>query len=339
MKLASFSTGPGQAKRVGALLDSVDDELLVDLTAAYAASLWDRSHRSNAADIARSRVPADMRELLELGEGGFEAARQALEHVRDLLEQSHAVEDLERQGLIFKTPAIRFLPVVPRPGKVICAGVNYRSHASEAADAGVVEKPEHPIGFAKFPSVLVGHNDAVEYPAATRQLDYEGELALVIRRPTRNVSRAEALSAVAGYAVFNDISARDIQFDEMKKSMLLLGKNLDGCAPFGPYLVTSDEVPDPHSLRLTTKVNGEIRQDASTGDLIFGCDELIEYWSQVALEPGDVIATGTPSGVGIFMDPADQYLLKPGDVVEVEIDGLGLLRNRIEPSIMEEGRR
>ncbi len=339
MKLASFSTGPGQAKRVGSLLNALDDELLVDLTAAYAASLWDRNHRSNAADIARTRVPADMRELLELGEGGFEAAREAQEFVHRILGKGEAVEDLQKQGLIFKTAAIHFLPVVPRPGKVICAGVNYRSHATEAAHAGVAEKPEHPVGFAKFPSILVGHNEAVQYPSATRQLDYEGELALVIRRPTHNVGRAEALSAVAGYAVFNDLSARDIQFDEMKKSMLLLGKNLDGCAPFGPYLVTSDEVPDPHSLRLTTRVNGDIRQDASTADLIFGCDELIEYWSQLALEPGDVIATGTPSGVGIFMDQPDRHLLKPGDVVEVEIEGLGLLRNRIEASITREGRR
>ena len=332
MKLASFATGPGQAKRVGALLESSNATFLVDLAAAYAAYLWERSPSVDAADIARSRVPGDMRELIVVGDGRFEAPQQAFEHVRLLLQRGQSVEELQQQGLLFRTAAIHFLPVVPRPGKVICAGVNYRSHAAEITDAGVAEKPPHPVGFAKFPSVLTGHEVAIEYPSSTRKLDYEGELAIVIGRPAHNLSRDGALGVVAGYTIFNDVSPRDIQFDEMDKGMLLLGKNLDGCGPLGPYLVTSDEVPDPHALRLTTRVNGEIRQQASTADLIFGCDELIEYWSQVTLEPGDVIATGTPGGVGIFMDPPERFLLRPGDVVEVEIDGLGVLRNQIVAS-------
>ena len=335
MKLASFAAGPGQAKRVGALLESSADEFLVDLAAAYAAHLWDRGHSLDAADIARSRVPGDMRELIVAGEGGFEVPQLALEHVRLLMERGDSMDELQQHGLLFRTAAIHFLPVVPRPGKIICAGVNYRSHAAEAAEAGVMDKPQHPVGFAKFPSVLTGHEAAIEYPSSTRQLDYEGELAIVIGRPAHNLSRDEALGAVAGYTIFNDISPRDIQFDEMDKGMLLLGKNLDGCGPMGPYLVTCDEVPDPHSLKLTTRVNGEIRQEASTADLIFGCDELIEYWSQVTLEPGDVIATGTPGGVGIFMDPPERYLLKRGDVVEVEIDRLGVLRNQIVASMTQ----
>ena len=330
MKLASFATASGQAMRVGALLELGKEDVLVDLAAAYAAYLWDGSRNHAAAEIARSRIPGDMRELLALGPGRFELPEQALEHVRTLLGRGQSIEELAQQGLVFKTTAVRFLPVVPRPGKIICAGINYRSHAAEAETNKVVGTPVHPIGFAKFPSVLIGHEETINYPKGTgRQLDYEGELALVIGTRCRTVSRGEALDSVVGYTIFNDVSVRDIQFDEMKKGMLLLGKNLDGCGPLGPYLVTCDEVSDPHSLMLRTRVNGETRQQASTSDLIFGCDELVEYWSQVTLEPGDVIATGTPSGVGIFMDPPDQFLLKPGDVVEVEIDGLGVLRNRV----------
>ncbi|HEV2029294.1 MAG TPA: fumarylacetoacetate hydrolase family protein [Candidatus Dormibacteraeota bacterium] len=330
MKLASFATAPGQAMRVGALLESGEEHLLVDLTAAYAACLWDGGNNHAAADIARSQIPANMRELIALGPARFELPKQALEFVRTRLGRGQPIEELVEQGLVFKTSAVRFLPVVPRPGKVICAGVNYRSHATEAGSGNISATPEHPVAFAKFPSVLIGHEETINYPSGTgRQLDYEGELALVIGSSSRMVNRGEAMDSVVGYTIFNDISVRDIQFDEMKKGMLLLGKNLDGCGPLGPYLVTCDEVSDPHSLMLRTRVNGETRQQASTSDLIFGCDELVEYWSQVTLEPGDVIATGTPSGVGIFMDPPDQFLLKPGDVVEVEIDGLGVLRNRI----------
>ncbi len=213
---------------------------------------------------------------------------------------------------------------------MICAGVNYATHAAEAETTNLVDRPGHPIGFAKFASVLAGHEAAICHPGLNHQLDYEGELALVIGSTTRRISREGALDAVVGYTVFNDLSVRDVQFEEMKKGMLMLGKNFDGGGPLGPYLVTADEVPDPHALTLTTRVNGQTRQHASTADLIFDCGALIEYWSQLTLDPGDVIATGTPSGVGIFSDPPDQHLLKPGDVVEVEIDGLGLLRNRIE---------
>ena len=331
MKLASFATALGQANRVGALLEAGDEpDVLVDLTAAYAACLWDTGRDLAAADIARSRIPSDMRELIGLGPQRFESSKQALEYVRTRLANGGSIDELAGQGLLFRLGSVRFLPVVSRPGKVICAGVNYATHAAEAESATVVDRPGHPIGFAKFPSVLAGHEAAIYHPGINHQLDYEGELALVIGSTTRRISREGALDAVVGYTVFNDLSVRDVQFEEMKKGMLMLGKNFDGGGPLGPYLVTADEVPDPNALTLTTRVNGQIRQHASTADLIFDCGALIEYWSQLTLDPGDVIATGTPSGVGIFSDPPEQYLLKPGDVVEVEIDGLGVLRNRIE---------
>ena len=331
MKLASFVTAPGQARRVGAILGAgAEVELLVDLQAAYAARLWDNSRDHAAAAIARAGIPGDMGELIARGANRFDLPSQALEYVRSLVGRGRAVEDLLQQGVLFRAGAVRFLPVVPRPGKVICAGVNYRSHAAEAGAAKIVEAPDHPVAFSKFPSVLIGHEEEIPYPeGAGRQLDYEGELALVIGTSSKNLGRRDALRAVVGYTIFNDVSVRDVQFDEMKRGMLLLGKNFDGCGPLGPYLVTSDELPDPGSLGLTTRVNGDIRQQASTADLIFGCAELVEYWSQLTLEPGDVIATGSPSGVGIFMDPPSRHLLKPGDVVEVEIEGLGTLRNRV----------
>ncbi|HXC76117.1 MAG TPA: fumarylacetoacetate hydrolase family protein [Candidatus Acidoferrum sp.] len=339
MKLASFATAPGQAKRIGVALESGNERALVDLTAAYASYLWDLNRNHAAAEIARAQIPADMCDLIALGPRRFELPKQAVEYVQNCLGRGHSVEELVDQGLVFKTTAVHFLPVVPRPGKVICAGTNYRSHAAESAGGRVPDAPEHPVAFAKFPSVLIGHEEEINYPSGPgRQLDYEGELALVIGDSCRGVSRDQALDFVVGYTIFNDVSVRDIQFDEMKRGMLLLGKNFDGCGPLGPYLVTSDEVPDPQALQLRTRVNGAMRQEASTSDLIFGCDQLVEYWSKVTLEPGDVIATGTPSGVGIFMDPPAQYLLKPGDVVEVEIDGLGLLRNRVAKPSSPAGR-
>lgn len=335
MRLVSFATAAGQQARVGALLDAHGyEELIVDLTAAHAAQLWDKTHSQAAAAIARAAIPGDMGDLIGRGVDRFDAPAQALEHVRTLIGKGRAVEELVQQGLLFAPAAVHFLPVVPRPGKVICAGVNYRSHAAEVGATKVDSTPEHPVAFSKFPSVLIGHETEITYPDGPgRQLDYEGELALIIGASTRNVSHGDALDAVVGYTIFNDVSVRDVQFDEMKRGMLLLGKNFDGCGPLGPYLVTADEVPDPGALTIRTRVNGEIRQEASTADLIFSCAELVEYWSQVTLEPGDIIATGSPSGVAIFMDPPDRYLLKAGDVVEVEIGGLGILRNRVAPAL------
>jgi 2-keto-4-pentenoate hydratase/2-oxohepta-3-ene-1,7-dioic acid hydratase in catechol pathway len=215
----------------------------------------------------------------------------------------------------------RILPPVTRPGKIVAVGRNYREHAAEEAAA----LPSEPLLFAKLPSALIGDGAMVTWPAAlTTQVDYEAELAVVIGRRARNVPVERALDYVLGYSCLNDISARDLQ---VRDGQWTRAKGLDGFCPMGPWVVTADEIPDPGVLRVRCRVNGDLRQDASTAELVHGVAELVEYCSQsFTLEPGDVIATGTPGGVGAFRDPP--VFLADGDTVEVEIERVGTLTNR-----------
>jgi 2-keto-4-pentenoate hydratase/2-oxohepta-3-ene-1,7-dioic acid hydratase in catechol pathway len=231
-------------------------------------------------------------------------------------------------GLLHDEGSVEFLPVVPRPGKMICAGLNYDTHVDEAAKIGIARGATSK-GFVKFSTSLIGHRAGIEYPQETSQLDYEGELAIVIGSRATRVSPEEAWDAIIGYTIFNDVTSRDVQAEEMKAGMLLLGKNPMRSSPLGPYLVTADEVADPHALNLELRVNGEVRQSCSTSELIFDCPELVSYWSAAGLEPGDVIATGTPDGVGLFLDPPEENLLGPGDIVEVSVSCLGTLENEV----------
>ncbi|HUR17092.1 MAG TPA: fumarylacetoacetate hydrolase family protein [Candidatus Limnocylindrales bacterium] len=210
---------------------------------------------------------------------------------------------------------------IERPGKIVCVGVNYRAHASEQNR----ESPDHPVLFAKFPTAFIRDGEEIVWdPALTQAVDFEAELAVVIGRTARRVSEAEALDYVAGYTCLNDVSARDLQYSDKQ---FVRGKSLDTFAPIGPWVVTPDEVGDPGSLRIRCLVNGEVMQDSNTNDLIFGVPQLISFCSQAfTLEPGDVIATGTPSGVGWFRDP--KSMLKDGDDVVVEIERIGRLTNR-----------
>jgi 2-keto-4-pentenoate hydratase/2-oxohepta-3-ene-1,7-dioic acid hydratase in catechol pathway len=188
------------------------------------------------------------------------------------------------------------------------------------------------VAFLKAPSALIGPDELVPYPKSTKELDYEIELAIVIGKKGKDIPKEEAFEYIAGYTIFNDLSARDIQVREMEKRLLLLGKNLDALAPMGPYLVTRDEIKDPHVLAMELRVNEEPepRQKSTTGQMIFRIPELIAYWSQMTLEPGDIITSGTPGGVALFRQPDPQaWFLKPGDVVQAGIGGLGVLRNPI----------
>jgi 2-keto-4-pentenoate hydratase/2-oxohepta-3-ene-1,7-dioic acid hydratase in catechol pathway len=211
-------------------------------------------------------------------------------------------------------------PAVPAPSKIICVGTNYRRHAIESK----LPIPEHPVYFSKYVNSLAGHREDVSLPAIASQYDYEVELVAVIGRRVRGVTPEDALKAVFGYATGNDLSARDLQF---RTSQWLFGKALDRFAPLGPYLVTADEVPDPQRLQLRCWVNGELRQNSNTEDMIFSVAELISDLSQVmTLEPGDVIFTGTPEGVILGMET--KRWLTPGDEVVCEVEGLGRLVNR-----------
>ena len=210
---------------------------------------------------------------------------------------------------------------IERPGKIICVGLNYKDHAEEQG----VELPTAPLLFAKFTTSLIGPGEAIVIPPLVTQCDYEAELGVVIGATVRNVSRENAFEAVAGYICANDVSARDLQFADKQWTR---GKSPDTFCPIGPHLVPAAEIADPHNLRVRTLVNGEVLQDSSTSNLIFGVDEIISYISQTStLERGDLILTGTPAGVGVFREP--QRLLQPGDEVTIEIEGLGELTNPV----------
>lgn len=221
------------------------------------------------------------------------------------------------------TPLVGGRLVAPlRPGKIVAIGLNYLDHIREAS----VEPPSQPLVFAKFPSSVIGPEEAIVVDATiAERVDWEVELAAVIGRCLRNVSVEEALDGVFGYTVANDVSARDVQFGD---GQWVRGKSLDTFCPVGPAIVTADEIADPQALKLTTRVNGETVQDSSTAEMLFGVAELIAFCSRnFTLEPGDLLLTGTPWGCGEFMDPVRS--LQPGDVVETEVAGIGTLRNPV----------
>jgi acylpyruvate hydrolase len=294
VRLVSF--GSRTAPRVGALLDGH----VVDLQRAL-----EETGEPPAA------VAGDMTDFLERGPAAMEAARLAIDRAtRDVMRPLAAVD---------------LLPVVPRPSKIICAGRNYAAHAAE----GNAELPPYPDLFARFAGTLIGDGAPIVVPSVSDQVDWEAELAVVIGARARHVTAADALDVVAGYAPFNDVSVRDYQ---LRTAQWLAGKNFEASGPFGPALVTRDEISDPHALRLELHVNGELMQSASTGDMVFSIPDLIaDISSWITLEPGDVIATGTPAGVGVLRSPP--RFLEPGDVVRVSLDGVGVLEN---PVIREE---
>jgi 2-keto-4-pentenoate hydratase/2-oxohepta-3-ene-1,7-dioic acid hydratase in catechol pathway len=227
---------------------------------------------------------------------------------------------------------VSLLAPIPRPSRnIFCVGKNYHEHAKEFAGSGFDATakevvPDAPVVFSKPPTAVSGPGDAIPaFLDPTNSVDYEGELAVVIGKPGRGIRKAEALAHVFGYTIVNDVTARTLQH---KHRQWILGKGIDGFCPMGPAILTADEVPDPAALHLTTTVNGEQRQSASVADLIFDIPTLIECISAgITLEPGDIIATGTPAGVGIGFNPPK--FLKPGDVVRIEVAGIGVLENKV----------
>ena len=220
------------------------------------------------------------------------------------------------------TDDTEYLAPVPRPGKVVAIGRNYRAHAAEEG----VDPPAAPLIFSKWPSSVVGHGTAIRWSAElTAQVDFEAELGVVIGRAARRVTVDEALDHVLGYTCLNDVSARDLQFGD---GQWVRGKSLDTFCPIGPSVVPASEIPDPQALQLKTILNGEVVQEAPTSDMIFSVAQIVAFISEaITLEPGDLILTGTPAGVGIFHDP--ELLLQPGDEVTVEIEGIGTLTNPV----------
>jgi 2-keto-4-pentenoate hydratase/2-oxohepta-3-ene-1,7-dioic acid hydratase in catechol pathway len=210
---------------------------------------------------------------------------------------------------------------IERPGKIVCVGLNYRDHAAEQG----VELPAAPLLFAKWPNTLIGPGDPITVPPLVTKCDYEAELGVVIGSTVARVSKENALEAVRGYLCANDVTARDLQFGDGQWTR---GKSVDTFCPIGPQLIPAAEIADPHALRIRAIVSGEVLQDSTTANLIFGVDEIISHVSRTAtLEPGDLILTGTPAGVGAFRQP--QRFLRPGDEVTIEIEGIGSITNPV----------
>ena len=236
------------------------------------------------------------------------------------------LDDGKQSEKVWSFDSVTVLPPIKRPSKIICMGGNFSDHLAE----GKSSIPPFPISFLKAPTSLVGHRAPVIYPRTVKLLDYEVELATVIGKKCKNVPKEDALQYVAGFSVFNDISARDIQFAEMKRGFCNLGKNFDTFAPIGPYLVTPDQSGNPDNLGMELRVNGQTRQQASSKKMIFKVRQLVEFFSSMTLEPGDIITSGTPSGVAIYRKPdKEPYLLRPGDSIETKIENLGRLQNMV----------
>lgn len=248
----------------------------------------------------------------------FKRAREVHDSIRT---NAIDAEDAYAKGWLIPRVDAYWLPPVPRPGKLICIGLNYRDHAAESN----MPIPERPVVFSKFSTSVIGPGEPVVLPATSTQVDYEAELAVVIGRRAKNVTKATAMDYVFGYTCFNDVSARDFQFADGQWQR---GKSCDTFAPMGPLIVTADAVPDPHKLSIKLILNGQTMQDSNTNQLIFGVPELIAFLSEtITLEPGDVIATGTPPGVGFARKPP--VFIKPGDEMTVDIGSVGKLGNPV----------
>jgi 2-keto-4-pentenoate hydratase/2-oxohepta-3-ene-1,7-dioic acid hydratase in catechol pathway len=309
MHLVTFRKGRSQG-RVGAIWH----EAVLDL----GAIARDLAAQRGAVGRGRGGFPKTMLELVQGGEATLTRAHEAWDAGKRLVD-AQAVDELAARRLAFPLAKVRLLaPIVP-PRNVFCLGRNYADHAAERGAA----VPEHPVYFTKPAACVVGPGERVVHHAVTKELDYEVELTAVIGLAGRDIPRGDALRHVFGYTVINDVTARDLQ---KRHGQWFKGKSLDTFCPMGPVLVTADEIPDPQSLAVSLRVNGQVRQSSHTSKMIFPVDQCIEVLSQgFTLVPGDVIATGTPDGVGA----ATGNFLKVGDRMEAEVERIGVLANRV----------
>ncbi|MCH4815771.1 MAG: fumarylacetoacetate hydrolase family protein [Saccharolobus sp.] len=306
VKLLFFSPTPNESKRVGVYLNGK----IVDLVNAYRV-------------IYSAEPPNwffDMKALIEGGE-------EAINLVNNLINKINKNEQDDSRKIFFDPNNITYYPPVPNPEKIFLLAVNYKAHGSEAG----AKPPDEPYIFTKFTNALIGHNQAVLIPKSSTKVDHEVELAVIIGKKCKYIRSSEAYNYVFGYTILNDVSFRDRQLppgwpkvSDPYGQRWVHGKGMDTGAPMGPWIVTKDEIPNPYSLKLTLRVNGEVRQEGYAEDMIFKIDQVIEYLSNgITLKPGDVISTGTPPGVAL----ATGKYLKPGDVMEAEISNIGVLRN------------
>jgi acylpyruvate hydrolase len=300
-------------------IGSFEDNKIIDLHYAYLTMLESKGSL-RARKIAEAFIPSNMTEFLQGGDESLSLAKEAVEFIKNSPNQ------FERK-VIHEASEVKLEAPVLTPGKMICVGHNYREHILEMGR----EIPPYPVVFAKFSNTVIGPQDDIPYFPISEQLDYEAEFAFVIGKRARNVSQADALDYVAGYTIVNDVTYRDLQ---RRTIQWLQGKTVEGSAPMGPWLVTKDEIEDPSGLEVVLTVNGEERQHSNTRNLVFTVPYLVEFLSNLmTLEPGDVILTGTPGGVGVARDP--QVFLKDGDIVRITIDKIGALENKVKSMAKE----
>jgi 2-keto-4-pentenoate hydratase/2-oxohepta-3-ene-1,7-dioic acid hydratase in catechol pathway len=309
MQIISFSTQESDWKtpRMGIILESSGNDLGYRLDCEKLFESADR--------------PSNPLAWFDMDEKWFQKSQEMYKSIA--ADPNRLAEAKQKNVVVNSSDAYWFAPV-PRPGKVICIGLNYRDHAEESN----MPIPDHPVVFSKFPTCVIAPGEEVMLPAGSSQVDYEAELAVVIGRRAKNVSADRAYDYVLGYTAFNDVSARDFQFADGQWQR---GKSCDTFAPMGQSIVSTDVITDPHKLSIKLILNGKTMQDSNTNQLIFGVPALIEFLSQsITLEPGDVIATGTPPGVGFARKPP--VFLQAGDEMVVEIDGIGGLGNKVVAS-------
>jgi acylpyruvate hydrolase len=305
--------------RVGALLD----EKVIDLNRAHSAYLESAGEPSDPFEADRA-VPVEMMDFLAGGARTMTAARRGMAFFKERMNDPACLSGYEALGVCFPLKQVKLLSPIPRPGKIICIGLNYPGASS-------APHPEYPVIFLKAASSVVASGDTVYLPRLSRQIFYEAELAVVIGSRAKHLDPEKALSCVAGYTMANDLGASDL---EKRTSQWTTGKLMDTFCPLGPALVTTDELPEPNNQAVTTRVNGKTVQCGSTRDMIFDVPFLVSYVSELAtLEPGDVILTGSPKLMN--GEPAPVVFLKSGDVVEMEIGSIGVLRNPVADEPIE----
>ena len=297
---------------------AIEGTYVVDLHRAYAFYLFNALKAGSRADD--SLVPSTLQGVLEGGDAAIEALGKTLEFVRQLLGDPVEIDRLNAAGVLKELKRVSLQTPLPNPPQILAIGLNYKSHAAEVGR----KLPEYLEVFSKV-CLPIGTGETIRVPHSVKQPDYEGELAVVIGKPARNVLKERALEFVAGYMIFNDVSARDIQ---LRTSQWVLGKSVDTFAVAGPYLVLKDEIKNPQKLELKTSIGPETLQRANTSDMVFSVAEIIVEISQfLTLQPGTIITTGTPAGVGAARTP--QRWLRNGETVRVEIEGLGTLENPV----------
>jgi 2-keto-4-pentenoate hydratase/2-oxohepta-3-ene-1,7-dioic acid hydratase in catechol pathway len=321
MKLVTFNSG-SREDRIGAL---AADGTIVDLNAAYALYLWNVQHEGAFYALADARVPANMRGLFENGDHGLDAARAALEYVaKGGMEEGPSGERLRFQKSEVRIKA----PIVPK--KFFHTAGNFREHHEEAEKSGFSHPVLPWIVFFQNVDAIIGPEEAIVYPEhLTQELDYELELALVLKKSGKHFDAARAAEYIGGYVIFNDVTARDIQRTEMKSGVFSFCKGIDTFCPLGPHIVTADEIPQPNNLAMQLRVNGKTRQQSHSSKMSVTVPEIVAHYSPMGYSSGDVLSTGTVSGVAAFSDDPKSLYLKPGDVVECEIEKIGVLRNPV----------